>query len=482
MAPPVFVRQAFGGLTPRRLAWALVLAVTATLGWFIAHAPLQLSDGVSNMITVVDSSPRQLFVEKLSSTGYFRPLMWPPYLIVMDLSRGAYFAWFKTIHVAQVLALLFLFLRWLRVETATDAVAFAFGLAVLVGGHTFAGLLREAYPINHFLAIAICALGAAVLAVEPRRRLNDALALLLFVYAALTLESGLLVWVAALTAWGLGGRGVSRTALAVMTAGVVAYLFIRFGWFDTGTPDLVERDSGFGFTRLSPGEIQRRFGDQPLVFYAYNVSAALLSMLAAEPRGGVYRFVQTLVDGTRESWTELNVFCATGVSLLVGATVWLRRGTWRRGRTHHGRVLLMAPVMALANAAFCYAYVKDVVLSTAGVFIAAAAAVAMREMLLRVSRARWRSAAVAAVFALTLLSSAWTVKLVGVHFSLHAQARALRREWAFVDDWMVRNRFALDSPAKQALKRTLEADALRMTPPGPWPRLPWSTHWFDETQ
>jgi lysylphosphatidylglycerol synthetase-like protein (DUF2156 family) len=177
-------------MTPRRWAWLLVIAVTATLGWFITRIPIQLTDGASNMISVVDSSPWDLFVGKMDNAGFFRPLMWPPYLIVMDWSGGHYFLWFKAIHIAQVLALLALFLRWLRVETATDAVAVAFGIAVLVGGHTFPGTVREAFPINHFLAVAICVLGTAVLAAERRRRGNDVMALLLFAYAVLTLESG----------------------------------------------------------------------------------------------------------------------------------------------------------------------------------------------------------------------------------------------------------------------------------------------------
>jgi len=469
-------------VTPRRWAWVLVIAVTATLGWFMTRIPIQLTDGASNMMSVVDQGAWEVFIGKMGNQGFFRPLMWPPYVLVMTLSGGAYFAWFKAIHIGQLLVLLALFLRWLRVDTATDAVAFAFGVAVLVGGHTFPGTVREAFPINHFLAMAICVLGTAVLASEPRHRLNDALALLLFVYAALTIESGLLVWVASAAALALGWRGLSRPAVALMTAGVVAYLVVRFGWLHNGAPDLTERGSGFGFAVLGVEEIQRRFGDRPLVFYAYNLSAAILTMLTAEPRGAVYYFVRGLVEGSRESWVELNVFCATGVTLLVGAAYWLRRHGWREGLTHHDRILFMAPILVVANAAFCYAYVKDVVLSTAGVFVAAAAAVAMREVLVRAGGGAWRRSSAVAAVALLLLSSAWAIKLVGIHFSIRKEAISVRREWALVDDWLARTKLALDSPAKQALKHALETDALRKVPVAPWPSLPWPNDWFDETQ
>ncbi len=469
-------------LTPRRCAWLLVITVTATLAWFMTRLPIQPTDGASNMISVVDKGLWQLVVEKADNKGFFRPLMFPAYRIVMDLSGGAYFLWFKAIHVAQVFVLLALFLRWLRVETVTDAVAFTFGVAVLVGGHTFPGTVREAFPINHFLAVAICTLGAAVLAAEPRRRLNDVLALLLFAYAALTVDSGLLVWVAGAAAFVLGWRGVSRPAMAVMTAGVVAYLVVRFGWFHNGTPELADRASGFGFATIEAADIQGRFGDRPLLFYAYNVSAALLTLLTAEPRNAIYLFVRGLVEGARESWVELNVFCATGVTILVATAYRLRWRGWRAGLTHHDRILLMAPVLVAANAAFCYAYVKDVVLSTGAVFVAAAAAVAMREVLMRAGSGAWRRGSAFAAVALLLLSTAWAVKFVGIHFSIRKEAISIRREWAEVDRWMERTGIVLDSPRKRALKQALEIDALRKTPVAPWPSLPWPTSWFDETQ
>lgn len=469
-------------MTPRRLSWLLVLTLTATLGWFITRIPIQLTDGASNMVSVADSGPWEIFLGKMDNAGFFRPLMWPPYVIVMNLSRGAYFAWFKTIHVAQVLVLLALFLRWLRVETAVDAAAFVFGLAVLVGGHTFPGTVREAFPINHFLAIAICVLGTAVLATERHRRLNDVAGVLLFLYAALTIESGLLVWVAAVAAAVLGSRGLSRGALALMTAGVVAYLAVRFGWFHNGTPGLTERGSGFGFAMLDVDTIQQRFGDRPLVFYASNVGAALLSMLTAEPRGGVFYVVRGFVQGPREAWAELNVLCATGASLLVGCAMVMRRRAWRDGPTHHDRILAMAPVLVAANAVFCYAYMKDVILSVGGVFVAAAAAAAMREVLIRAGRETWQATSALVAVAVVVLSSVWAIKVVGIHYSIRKEAIAVRREWAFVDEWAARSEMELTSPAKQRLKRALEVDALSKMPVAPWPELPLPPEWFDETQ
>ncbi|MEQ1895986.1 MAG: hypothetical protein ABL971_01205 [Vicinamibacterales bacterium] len=466
----------------RVLTLLLVVVVTATLGYFMTREPIQLTDGASNMISVADVGAWQVFVEEMTNEGFFRPLMWPPYRLVMDWSGGDYFTWFKAIHVGQLLVLLLLLARWVRVETGPDLAAFLFGVAVLVGGHTFPGTIREAFPINHFLMIAVCTLGAAVLASERPRPVNDLLAVLLFTYAALSLESGLLVWVAAVWAWCLGWRGVSRWGILAMTAGVAAYFAVRFLWLQTGTPGLVERSTGFGFGIATSDEIQRLFGQRPFLFYAYNISGALLTLFFAEPRGGVYLFVRGFVIGPHEPWVLLNVACATGVTLLIATAFWRRRAHLRSGLSHHDRVLLMLPVMAAANAVFCYTYLKDVVLSVAGVFVAAAAYAALRDALGGLAVRAWRPLPMLAVVGLTVLSSAWAVKFVGIHNSVRKESISIRREWAQVDRWLERQAIVLDTPAKQLVKRRLEADALRKAPVAPWPELPWSRDWFDETQ
>lgn len=466
-------------------ALAVVYAglVTWTLAYFITRIPLQLSDGASNMFSVADISPGELFLAKASSGGFFRPLMWPPYRIVMDLSHGAYFAWFKGIQVLQVFVLLLVFVRWLRVKTPIDLVALPFAIAVLIGWHTFAGTVRELFPINHFLSIAICCLAAAALAAEPRRVVNDVLAVLLFVYAVLTLETGLLVWVILAWAVALGWRGVSTWAVALVTAGVAGYVVIRFGWFQTGTPGLIERSSGFGFEVLEPEELVRRFGQHPISFYAYNLVSATSDALFAEPRAGLWVLTRGLVRHTWEPWMLLNVCCAAGVIALVLVYAWRRRAAWRAYRlTDADRVVLMLPVVVLANAAFCYVYIKDVVMSVSGVFIAAAAFVALREVLSELSRRRLTLGTAVVALALGALAGGWAVKEVGIHCSVWRNAVNVRREWAFVDRWLARQSISLDTPRQRALKAALEREALVKLPPPAFPEFPWSPAWFDENQ
>ena len=101
-----------------------------------------------------------------------------------------------------MVACLLLFTRALRVRTVADLCAAAFALTVVVGLHTFRSTVQEAFPINHFLEIAVIALvDAEPVAGAPTARSSISLALVTFVVASLTLESGLLVWVVAVTAW-----------------------------------------------------------------------------------------------------------------------------------------------------------------------------------------------------------------------------------------------------------------------------------------
>ena len=98
--------------------------------------------------------------------------------------------------------------RALPIATSTDSAAAIVALAVLVGSQTFLCFLREAYPINHFLEMAVFALLALNLTLSRGGWWIDVTAGLTFAVAALTLESGVLVWVVIAAAWLCGLRGV----------------------------------------------------------------------------------------------------------------------------------------------------------------------------------------------------------------------------------------------------------------------------------
>jgi hypothetical protein len=142
-----------------------------------------------------------LLASQIHEQGYFRPLRWVQIWGVFNASGGDYFTWFRGWHAAQAAVLVFVFVHLLRPATLTAAAAVPLGLAALVGGHTFAGTVTEAFPINHFMTILICCLVAADLTLGPRRWWRDVAACVVVVCAELTLESGLLVAVVVVTAW-----------------------------------------------------------------------------------------------------------------------------------------------------------------------------------------------------------------------------------------------------------------------------------------
>ena len=441
--------------------------LAATLGLFLFGIPIQLTDSFGNMLQL-DRSWSDLLTAQLHQAAYLRPLLWAELKVVYDLAGGNDFAWFRGVHAAQVLALILLYLQLVRPASWRDAAVVPLGLAALVGGHTFQGTVTEAFPINTFLTVLLCCFAAAVLALAAHRWWVDVLAALLFVAAALTVESGLLVWVVFAAAAIAGARGVSRAGLGVLTALLAGYFVLRYAVLDVGSPALLERSSGFGFGILEPDALVARFADRPLVFYAYNVVASLLSVLFAEPRSGVFRLTGSVVAGAPSLPNIVTLVAVSLGTAVIAAFVWQRRREWLARRFDRGdRIVFVFVAVLAANSVISYPYTKDVIMSPAGAFYAAALYVAARRVLVD---AGLRGPALAAAAGLGLvLAAAWTVREVGTHLNLRAQAYKLRDEWAYVDDWMAREGTVL-SPAATRLMRRLQDQAI--VGPAPPPRLP----------
>ena len=130
--------------------------------------PIQVSDSFGNMLKLSTPWP-QFVVQEFTQPSYLRPFLWLQLKAVHDLSGGHYYAWFRGLHVVQVVVLVGLFLHLVRPRTWHDAAAVPLGLAVLVGHHAFTGTVNEAFPINTFLTVVICCLAAAALALGKER-------------------------------------------------------------------------------------------------------------------------------------------------------------------------------------------------------------------------------------------------------------------------------------------------------------------------
>jgi hypothetical protein len=440
-------------------AYAVGALVALGLALALLAIPVQVSDSFGNMLKL--STPWGPFVvQEFTQPSYLRPFLWMQLKAVHDLSGGDYYLWFRGVHVLQVVLLVALFLHLARPRAWRDTAAAALGLAVLVGHHTFTGTVNEAFPINTFMTIVICCFAAAALALGPPRRGNSLLAVVLFTFAALSVESGLLVFVVFAAAALTGARGLPRAGLVAVCLALAGYFALRFAILDVGTPSLSERASGFGFSVLDPPELARRFSDRRLLFYAYNVMSAALSTLFAEPRGGVFRLTDGMRLGAPYPAILVTAMATTAATIAIAAFAWSRRRAWRaRTFTHEDRLVLLFLAVLAANATISFPYAKDVVMSPAGAFMALAVYAAVRGVLLSPG-----ARPMLAIAACALLSAGWSIRLLSLHVELRVAQHQVRDEWALVDDWIALQRLDVTGPRARALRDALREDALIARP------------------
>ena len=437
-----------------------MLALTALVAVEVCRIPVQVSDSVGNLLQVQRQTLGDVFLSQFSNGAYVRPLLWAGIKLASQGAQGHETVIFKAIHVAQLLLLALLALRLMPVRSRAELAAAVLATLVLFGLHTFDGLVREAFPINSFLTIVLCVFAVLALADGEPAVWRDVTAALVVVVALLTIESGLLVAVAAVAARVRSMRGVSWKGAAAVAGTVVAYLVLRVAVLHVGSPALSERASGFGFRMLEPAELVARFGSDPLPFYAYNVVSSLATVLFAEPRAGVWYAAQGVATGNVwPSWLAINVaasLLATGLVLWATPTAGAR---WRAGAAgYHERLLLVAMTVLFANASISFAYTKDVIMSAGGACFAlavyAAAAVLLEHR--RASRAVY--AAVALGIAL------WAVRAVALPIRLEMQAVRVQDEWRNIDGWLERQHIDASAPDARALVNRLRRDALRARP------------------
>ena len=456
------------------LSSLFALALACDLFWM----PVQVGDSLGEILDARDSpSIWASFTGAFGSDAYLRPLRIAQIKTLFDLANGQhYWLVYRGFHALLAIAGILLFTHAIGARTRIDFAAGAFALVVLVGIHTFRGTVQEAFPINHFLEIVVLCLVVLNLARSRGGIWVDAAAALTFLAAALTLESGLLVWVVAVAAWGVGWRGISMRGLTVMTALFFGYAYLRFVHLATGVPSLTERSSGYLLEVLEVQEIEQRFGAQPLWFYGYNVMASVGSVLFSEPRSGVFEAVRTWLDEDPLS----RVWPLLATSIVTTALIaWAAIRRWSQSRMDDtGRFIAVFVVVLICNAAMSFAYTKDEIMSVAGVFYALAAFGSAREAMLAGAHVRPMAAA-ACLLLLGVLATGWSVRSMGVHYVLRSQAIKHQIDWVELPGRWRRDDNWPDDPAEAALIRLLYSDAVRVALPNTrvgkpeWPDRVW---------
>jgi hypothetical protein len=461
--------------TLRLRAWIVTAILAATVCYSVLRIPLQVTDSLIPMLDAqrIDSVIGA-FTSGATAAGYFRPLRSAQIQAVFELAHGHYFGAFKGFQVALVLVTFALFLIVLQVDAGARVAALLFALTVLMGLHTFRGTVWEAYPVNHSLEIVAFCLLALALARSRGGTWADVTAAVTFVAAAFTVESGLLVWVVIAAAWLAGARGISRRGVLIVTALMVGYLALRFGYLRTGVPALTERSSGFGLQQLSAEELQRRFGAWPYGFYAYNVLTSILSVLFSEPRAGIWTIPAEFMRGRIAGGTIINVVSSTITTIVIAWFVATRWAAWRRRQfDRDDQIVVIAMAMVLANGIISYSYTKDEIMGPAGVFYALASCVAVAALL---SRFTTRAPALALV--LFVAASGWVVRTAGLHYQMHLMTFYDRNEWVYVDDWLAGQKSTPATAEGKALVNQLRQEALDDSTINPYLLSPRLDQWF----
>jgi hypothetical protein len=459
--------ERIGPFSARTWAYLLALTCAGALAYDLLRMPVQVFDALEEMLAAQRSSSIvDTFWAAAYNAAYLRPLRIVQIKVIFDAAQGNYWLAFRGAHALTMAACLLLFTRALRVRTVADVCAAAFALTVVVGLHTFRSTVQEAFPINHFLEIAVMALVVLNLAQSRPRLIVDAIALVTFIVAALTLESGLLVWVVAVTAWLLGLRGISGRGVAAMTVLLAGYFVLRFGVLSVGTPGLLERSSAYLFQVLEPAELEQRFGDRLAVFYAYNVASSAMSVLASEPQSGLFVTTSAWVNDGLTSGLVLSLVSSLVTTAMIGIAAVLVIRRYRASDESDRLVLLFAAVLA-ANASLSYAYTKDDIMSVSGIFYGLAAYAAIRLLIARV-RPTQRLVAVTLTIVLLATGTAWSLRSLGIHHVARTYAFKTRNDWASQPgNWKRSGRWP-DDLRSQQLITTLRNDALSMRAPNPY--------------
>jgi len=463
---------------PRGATYALAALFALALACDLLWMPIQVSDSLGEILEARQSpSVATSFIDSFGSEAYLRPLRIAQIKALFDLAEGRhYWAVYRGFHALLIVAAILLFTRALRVRTAMDFAAAAVALVVLIGLHTFRGTVQEAFPINHFLEIVVLCLVVLNLAQSRGGIWVDVGAALSFAVGALTLESGLLVWVVAVAAWAVGWRGISARGLSIMTVLLIGYGYLRFVHLATGVPSLTERGSGYLLEVLSPDELQRRFGSQPLWFYAYNVLASAGSVLFAEPRSGVFETVSAWLND-RLLRRELLLVATSVVTTGIIAWTAVLHIARRQPLGDTARFIVVFAVVLAANATLSFAYTKDEIMSVAGVFYALAAFGAIRD--LATSTGLRIATAAAGVLLVGAVATGWSVRAAGVHYVLRSQAIKHQIDWVeLLGRWHRENRWPTDAVEERLILR-LHADAVHIKLPNTrigrpdWPNRLW---------
>src|SRR5262245_56804192 len=223
---------------------------------------------------------------------------------------------YQTLVLLQFACVLALVIWLCRPVGVHRAAAACIALSCIAGLHT-SRILFGFWPVNAGSFVLMLLLFAIAIGVDARARSISWVYFPIVLVAMLSLEWGVMVVAVLPVLWLMKAPAVDRRALVWAFAGLAAYAAIRLPFGMVVAPPSFHTESGFGFSQLSPVQLQARFGDSPWLFRLYNVGATFLTVAASEPRDGIFGFTAALLDGNVPYWRWVHV----ASSLLTTAAI-----------------------------------------------------------------------------------------------------------------------------------------------------------------
>lgn len=449
------------------------LPVLLDLWWAMWRTPYPIGETVALLEDDLNvSSPSAFFDPRIRS--WYRPLFhstwWALWRATGSLD-GMLF-WFRIVELSAVVALVTLFLWYIRPRTFLEGAAATFALAVLLG---MPGLRTNLeLPMLMTLVGMPLALLVWILVERSARWWHPLLIVSLTLIAIGFKEQGLVIAPVVVAAWWTDAPGATRTTAAMVVASVSAYLGMRLA--TSGNWAAFEQDIGFGFGKFSAADASARFGAFPYWMYAYNTASTVLNVLFSEPTDGQFRILWDVIHRQADAWEINHLISSAALTGLIG---WwgfhaLKRNAGRPW-TVESRAFVAAVMALAASGPLGFNYTRDRLGGMAVVFYAIAAYFAVRAAAERALHAP-RGQMVAILAGLLLLAGAWQLRAIGTVEDVRLSAAKNRREW-MVDLHERRVDFAHNS----TYLRILEAMAPQGLDPGaaqptPYPR--WLRRWL----
>lgn len=421
-------------MTPRGAAWVVTALFAVAVAASVFRIPIQVSDSVE-ILEGVDrtSSVASAFTEGLrASRTMLRPMRQAGTKLLLAIAHAAgnrYNLVFRGFHAATAALLIVLFTVVARPRDWSAFAALCFAMLVLTGLHTFGGMVREAYPVNHFLLIALYCLLTFAIAQSNGGVGADLAAGLLFAVGSLTLESGLVIPLLGLAAYAAGLRGISRRALMAMGLLALAYVILRVPILQMAGTTVGERQTGFGTEMLTTSELRERFGSVPWLLYAYTIVCSLLTVPFSQPVAGQWTAFEPWDPAAPPLFFLNDIGTSLVATVIVGWYLARRRAPDGRRRWRDPAPMAFLAVLA-GSALLSYAYAKSEIMSAAGVFYALVVYVAVRELIeVLLSQVGFGFSRIVIVLCVCFVSGAWAWRAMGLQYRLQRGAFEARSEW-----------------------------------------------------